>query len=664
MARLVARKPPAHVARRLAEEIRHEIDRFRVPSFGRQFDEAKLASATGSGGVDDLWQRLLTARGWPFHRWQPGEAARDVPGDERGRVLAAADRACRHEIDLLGSGLVALGETIDWERDYKTGHRWSRGYFRGIDYVNRGRPSDVKSVWELSRLQWLLPAGQAYLSTGDERYASAARRVLEQWLSGNPFACSVNWCVTMEPAMRIFTLSWLLMAFGRSQAWAGREFRLKLLISLYLHAWFTERFIERIEVNGNHFTADAAALVLAGAMFGPGCDAKRWLESAHGELEREIRLQVHEDGVDFEASAAYHRLVGELFLFAGMAADAAGRPVSSVYRERVAGMARFTAAYSGPDGLAPLWGDADDARTLPLGGQPLRDHRYFVGLAGLWLRDKELLALSGGSPSEALWLLGPEAVENWPRQAQLPGSRAFRAGGAYVLRSAADHVFIDCGEVGLKGRGGHGHNDCLSFEACLAGTRLIAETGCYVYTADFASRNFDRSTAAHNTPQVDGEEVNRFLAPEILWLLNDDARPVCRTWRPAESLDELVVAHTGYERLVSPVRPVRGFRLDHRRHELEIRDRFEGDGVHTVSIPLHLAPEVQVRPTASGYRLVVGERVFDLEWQGKGDWSVAIGSYQIAESYGRRRSAQRLCWSAAGEVGGLDLAIVIRPAVA
>lgn len=662
LARLVARKPPAHVARRLAEEIRHEIDRFRVPSFGRRFDESRLLAATGATDLDQLWERLLTAPGWPFHRWSADVAAVAVPDAERERVLAAAGRAVRHEIDLLGSGQVLLGERIDWERDYKTGHRWPGGYFRGIDYVNRGRPSDVKTAWELSRLQWLLPAAQAYVMTRDERFAAAARDVLEQWIDANPFACNVNWCVTMEPAMRVFTLAWLLMALGRSAAWTRREFRLKLLVSLYLHAWFTERFIERIEVNGNHFTADAAALVLAGALFGPGEDARRWLRNGRDELEREIRLQVHDDGVDFEASAAYHRLVGELFLFAGMAADAAGSPVSQVYRDRIAAMARFTAAYTGPDGLAPLWGDADDARTLPLGGQPLRDHRYFVALAGRWLQDAELAALAGGAHSEVLWLLGPQAAAAQPAPAGAPCSQAFPSGGVYVLRGECDHVFIDCGGIGLKGRGGHGHNDCLSFEACLAGARIVAETGCFVYTADFAARNFDRSTEAHNTPQIDGQELNRFLAPEILWLLHDDARPDRCQWRPGTPVDEFSCSHTGYIRLLAPARPVRRFRLDRERHALEIEDRFEGGGVHEVRIPLHLAPGVEAVAAAGGFRLQAEGRALDLRWHGAGAWHVEVGVCQVGESYGRRREATRLCWRAAGDLGSLDLTVVIQPA--
>jgi hypothetical protein len=55
---------------------------------------------------------------------------------------------------------------------------------------------------------------------------------------------------------------------------------------------------------------------------------------------------------------------------------------ATAYDERLAAMARFSAAYSRPDGGPALWGDADDARTLPLGRQPLGDHRYLAGLVG------------------------------------------------------------------------------------------------------------------------------------------------------------------------------------------------------------------------------------------------------------------------------------------
>ena len=200
-----------------------------------------------------------------------------------------------HRIDLLGSGPVELGPVIDWHRDYKTGDRWPLGYFRSIEYLNPGRPSDVKTAWELSRLQWLLPCGQAYALTGDERYAIAARDVLEQWIAANPYAASVNWGVTMEPAMRLFTWFALLRLCGRSSAWSDAGFRGRLMCSCYTHAVFTERFIERADVNGNHFTADAAALVADPPLNKPA-RLREWFDVALGSWPDNAvakHLQVH-----------------------------------------------------------------------------------------------------------------------------------------------------------------------------------------------------------------------------------------------------------------------------------------------------------------------------------------------------------------------------------
>ncbi len=156
-----------------------------------------------------------------------------------------------------------------------------------------------------------------------------------------------------------------------------------------------------------------------------------------------------------------------------------------------------------------------------------------------------------------------------------------------MLARGDDHVFIDCGPVGLAGRGGHGHNDCLSFEATLDGTKLVTDCGSYVYTASTAWRNRFRATAAHNTPQIDGDEQNRI--PESLWLLDDDAQP-----QPL-LVEELRFrgAHTGYLRLADPVRPVRTIALEPDLHALLVHDELEARAPHDVEIPFHLAEGIE-----------------------------------------------------------------------
>ncbi|MGI9302868.1 MAG: heparinase II/III family protein, partial [Gammaproteobacteria bacterium] len=434
-------------------------------------NEKKLAAECKAANLGELWERMAQSpHPFPTAPLQTNAYEALCPGD-KDRILGAADAALRHEVNLLGSGKVLLGENIDWSRDYKTGASWRNQYFRNIDYANPDQPSDVKFPWELSRMQWLIPAGQAYLLTGEEKYAVGVRKVLESWIAANPYAHSVNWACAMEAAMRLIVWSWLFRVFNANDSWADVEFRTDFLICFYLHGDFTLRHIERTDINGNHYTADAAGLVFAGLLLGKGHKPELWARTGWSILCEELPRQVHADGVDFEASTAYHRLVAELFLLPAMYRTAMGLDVPEFYRERLTGMGRFTAAYTQPDGQAPFWGDADDARTLPFGGQSINDHRYLSAMIGHVFEDEDLLAGFSGSAAELVWGVGLEAARNAKARARArdvrPESQAFTEGGFYIASNDVDHVFIDCGPVGLGGRGGHGHNDCLSFEAIL-----------------------------------------------------------------------------------------------------------------------------------------------------------------------------------------------------
>jgi hypothetical protein len=354
------------------------------------------------------------------------------------------------------------------------------------------------------------------------------------------------------------------------------------------------------------------------------------------------------DGVDYEASCAYHRLVFELFFWPALYRKAAGQPVPHDYARRLCDMARFTAAYSRTDGSSPLWGDADDARALPFGGQSVNDHRYIVGLAALAFDDAALGSSFSGARSELAWVFGPEHADTLPTTAKTqPGSAQFASGGVYIMRHHDSHVFIDCGPVGLAGRGGHGHNDALSFELWLDGVPLIVDSGSYVYTASFESRNRYRSTGAHNTPRVDGQEINRF-DPENLWMLHDDAKPVCEEWRVGLAEVFFAGKHGGYARFGVEVQ--RSIRFDKTKSVIEITDRVGGTGSHEVQVPFHLAPGVSVE--VIGPRNVAahaGGRIFDMRANSEGDgWACEISPCAISPSYGALKPSTRIVWTRNG----------------
>jgi hypothetical protein len=645
LARKIFRKSPGYVIRRVLQEADCELDRWRAPKRARSLDRDRLLAMARVSSIDELWSRL---RGRPFPAMTaPIDAAaldRVAPG-ENTRILAAARLACERTVDVLGTGPVALGRSIDWARDYRVDIGWPSGFAPSIDYVNRDRPSDVKIPWEISRLQWLIPAGQAYLLTGEARYAEAVRDILQDWMHKNPLAYSVNWSCTMEAAMRLFTWTWLFHVFADSPSWRDEAFRVRFLACLYLHGDFTLRYIEKADINGNHYTADLAALVMVGHFFGDFGDAGLWLKIGWSGLQAEITTQVFSDGVDFEASCAYHRLVFELFLWPALFRQARGEDVPPAYAGRLRAMARFTAAYSRQDGTSPLWGDADDARALPFGGQALGDHRYLTGLTAIAFDDADLAAWFDGPRSELAWIFGPDKAAAFsPVPSKAVSSAAFSEGGVYVMRHEDSHVFIDCGPLGLAGRGGHGHNDALSFEAWLCGAPLIVDRGSFVYTASFDKRNEFRSTASHNTPAVDGEEINRF-DPENLWAMQNDARAECTTWRSDPDEDLFVGMHHGYERIGVGVE--RCIRLDKKSHSLEIVDLLTGSGHHEVTVPFYLSPDVSVQQTGMEVRLRSEGVVFNVIGPGD-DWTLAIEPCTMSPSYGVAVPSHRMVWRRTG----------------
>src|SRR5262249_10807817 len=146
--------------------------------------------------------------------------------------------------------------------------------------------------------------------------------------------------------------------FARSAAWSHETFRCRFLSTLYLHGDFTLRHIEKSDVNGNHYAADLGGLAFAGLFFDGIGDAARWAQIGWSGLVSELPKQVFADGVDYEASCAYHRLVFELFAWPALYRRCLGSNVPHEYAQRLLAMATFTAAYMRSDGSSPLWGDA------------------------------------------------------------------------------------------------------------------------------------------------------------------------------------------------------------------------------------------------------------------------------------------------------------------
>jgi uncharacterized heparinase superfamily protein len=652
------RKPPGYVLARAWHELLAGAERFLAPARERRLDPDRLARTAGYGSIDALWLGLAS-RSAPVEMRHFRSEMDAISMDSCANLDELVSNALGHIVDFLGSGSTRLGERIDWHTDFKSGIRFDPAFCRDISYNQLDRPSDVKVPWELSRMQWMIPLGQAYLLSGEDRYARKVRDLLDDWIDQNPYAYSVNWACTMDVALRAIVWVWFFHVFSVSAAWSDCGFRRKFIKALYLHGDFVERHLEKADINGNHYTADAAGMVFVGLLFGNAGRAGRWAASGWKILNAEISRQVFEDGVDFEASVAYHRLVQELFLFPALYRLRCGLSVEDTYRGRLVAMARFTEAYSREDGSAPLWGDADDARTLPFQHDAINDHRYLVGLVGLIFDDQELVSRFHGPRTEIAWVLGQEWANRLSEtRLSLPSSQAFENGGFYVLRDLRNHVFVDCGPLGLEGRGGHGHNDLLAFEAMLDGTLLFTDCGAYLYSANYRERNKFRSTAYHNTPRIDDEEINRFVRPDYLWMLHNDAKHSASEFVSGNNESNFSGSHDGYTRLPDPVIVKRRFTLEHHACALSILHEFDGTGGHLIEVPFHLAPGVNAGAQDRNSVLLEGRgRQFRLSWDGPG-WELRTSPARVSKSYGVCVETTRLTLVRKGLIAPLHTRIV------
>jgi hypothetical protein len=641
-ARRAARKTPRELAVRLTEIGWTQLQRPWSRVYPRMLTERVLVKAAGAPSIDALWQEQQAA---PFFLSPDRQSAwtrvfRARYPDSPDSIVRAADRVLRHEFDLLGSGCVALAASLPWHTDFKSGREWPVDYAPQMEYLEIDKPTDVKVPWELSRCQHFTTLGQAYWLTGDERYAREFVDETYDWIRRNPWAHGVNWACPMDVALRAVSWIWGFYFFADAAACRSRAFRGAFLRSLYMHGEYIAGHLERGEVNGNHYLCDGVGLVFLGTFFRATPKGRQWLQTGREIIAAEIFNQTSEDGVDFEKSTAYHRLVLEAFLTSHLLLDIHGDRLSAAWVARLDRMFEFVEAYIKPDGTIPLVGDADDGRIQKLGGQDINDHRYLLAAGAVMFGRADFKRAAAGFSDETFWLLGPDGADRFDSiQGTTPAveSKAFDAGGFYVLRTDRAHVFIDCGEVGMHGRGGHGHSDITSLEIWLDGMNLVSDCGAYLYTASKEWRNLFRSTAFHNVVQIDGEELNRLVSPDHLWHLRDDARPQNVVWHWGAGADYFHGAHNGYGRLEPPVLVTREVLLVKEGPDVLVRDSVEGRGSRELVWRFHLDPALDPVVDGTDVRLRAAGRDAWLQIVDAAPGSsVAIESGWVSPSYGVR----------------------------
>jgi uncharacterized heparinase superfamily protein len=369
------------------------------------------------------------------------------------------------------------------------------------------------------------------------------RELVTRWIRENPPGVGTGW----EPypaSLRVVNwIKWHLA--GNALGEDG------------LHSLATQlsSIASRLEFHllGNHLFENAKALCFGGR-FLRGAAADRWWEKGHRLLEHELAEQILPDGGHFELSPMYHARMLENVLDLINLERAFGRRTTAPLQDHAQRMLEWLAVMTHPDGGIALFNDA------ALGQAP---------------RLAELVAYA-----ERLGL-APPPVPRCPLH--------WLAWSGYGRVTVGPWVgFLDVAEVGPSYLPAHGHADALTFELSLCGERFVVDTGTQTYE-DGSARWQERSTAAHNTIEIDGQSSSE------VWKAFRVGRRARVSAPVVEDLDggcRVTGSHDGYARIGSGVLHKRTWEF--RGSTISIADLLAGSGRHEVALRLHFHPSVRI----------------------------------------------------------------------
>lgn len=413
----------------------------------------------------------------------------------------------------------------------------------GIDWC----PSEVSRLWRYN-LHYF-----DYLSDADRPLAQKIE-LLDSWIEHNPQGTEPAW----EPytaSLRI--VNWCKFFASLPPSRVQRHW----LDSLYEQALWLEKNLE-LHILANHYFENIKALLFAGALF-DNTLATRWLEHFQRELREQLREQFLTDGGHYERTPQYHYvLLDDLLDLLALAQanpslfDAA---TPAALRSTIEPALTALAAMQTPDRDIPQFNDSASGT---------------VDLAALWRKAGQLGFAMTGEPAVATLV-------------ELPMS------GLYGWRGHADYFLIDCGDIGPSYQPGHTHCDFLSYVLMLDDQWLVVDSGVFEYEPG-AMRQYVRSTAAHSTIAVGGQEQSE------VW---GEFRVARRARRVAASIEQrghdvlFEGAYRGFPRIRGGIEHRRraALQLDDRQkiRQLAIDDDVAGSGRQAVASYIQLHPSIR-----------------------------------------------------------------------
>ena len=501
---------------------------------------------------------------------------KSLPDAFKDKLLQDGKRIYENEFILYGHLKARqCSENFSWLRDPLTGFFWPLNIRSTMVAIQKPAGTDVKTIWEIARFQFLSPIAYAYILTDDERYVRFAIKKAKSWIEENPFMIGPHWSRAMEASIRLINWCVFLPLLDVFQL-SSLSFRKIIAKSILEHFIY---IIENLEVSlyhaNNHYLTNLVALLLCRLIFPSLGWALETSDFAEKEFEREVKRQFTDSGINFEGSLPYHRLSSEISLIGVIFIKKSGKNVPQGIVERLKIAADFTRYYADTCEECPVIGDNDSGIAVKFfDGQELNRHQYLKYLFYCILEDnwrpknrEEVLCSIHISKRDRSDSSGSQEYNEDVEHI----SKVRDFNGLVIARHESEALFFNT----LRAYEGHTHNDKLSIYPVIGKELLFIDRGSFSYTGFTDKRHQDRMTFSHNGPLINGWEQSKIWKEDVFYL-NGDAKCYNNIYF-RDDLVNITGWHTGYGRYRKGLKTFRNVKWDIRKRTISIADWVEGN---------------------------------------------------------------------------------------
>jgi hypothetical protein len=492
------------------------------------------------------------------------------------KILKTANHIVQGNYSFLGID-IKNEVRINWHKDYFSGYIWPvLPFYKIRDITPKG--VDLKNPWELSSFFHLFPVAIACSQSNDRIYVEFIINQIMDWNKSNPCAMGVNWSNPMIAAFRLILLVEIFFLIQPKNT--DENFKHIMDIMIWQHLLYLANNLENLGISpANHFLADLMGMLWGTLYFSRRNifikNLRKWTVY---KLELEMKRQINQDGFSFEGSTSYHRLVTEIFLFSAILMKSNKIGLKKFNFDRLYLMLKALNNLTLPNSYLPHIGDNDDCRIF-YGSDYFSWNRhnpdYLMNIGGTFFQQPEWNRFKKESKELENWIWGNGAVNkkeaSETKSLNLNKSISLEETGLYVCKNKNDCLIINIIHPGQLDCG-HSHNDTLSFILCLDNEEVFIDPGTYVYTRDLTMRNLFRSTAYHNTLEINNEEQWP-VPPKAPFKLSKKIKPKVLSWKTSSDEDIFEGEHYGYTRFPEKIIHKRKFHFKKNSGILSIQDK-------------------------------------------------------------------------------------------